>query len=107
MQVAELFAALLGVGSAQAGEAVAAAGVLQRALALFLQFPFNNILHAQVLIQLDHSPARRCQVAHTHGGLPCMGTVRLVHISQSPGSRCQGPGPSGILSCRVACACTL
>lgn len=48
VKVAELFAALLGVGSPSAGEAVAAAGVLQRTLALVLQFPFNNILHAQV-----------------------------------------------------------
>lgn len=48
VKVAELFAALLGVGSASAGGAVAAAGVLQRTLALVLQFPFNNILHAQV-----------------------------------------------------------
>jgi hypothetical protein len=48
VKVAELFAALLGVGSASAGTAVAAAGVLPRTLALVLQFPFNNILHAQV-----------------------------------------------------------
>lgn len=48
MQVAELFAALLGVGSDEAGVAVAEAGVLQRSLALVLRYPFNNILHAQV-----------------------------------------------------------
>ena len=50
-QVAELFAALLGVGSDEAGDAMAKAGVLQRTLALVLQFPFNNILHAQVPCQ--------------------------------------------------------
>lgn len=46
-QVAELFAALLGVGSEEAGAAVVEAGVLGRSLALVLRYPFNNVLHAQ------------------------------------------------------------
>ncbi len=48
LKAVEMVAALARLGAPPAEEALMAAGLLPRCMALFLQYPFNNLLHHQV-----------------------------------------------------------
>ena len=58
LKAVEMVAALARLGSPDAEGALVAAELLPRCMALFVQYPFNNLLHHQVRIDFQgtHPP---------------------------------------------------
>lgn len=82
LKLVELMSALLRLGSPSAESSIMQAGVAQKALALLLQFPFNNLLHAQVTSLVLHAldSGTPAIVDHLFNGCNLVGACSWSHI---------------------------